>query len=65
MTETWDNRNKTHGPKPFTTQRGEGRQNLFWKSDCSSEQTNGIRGYLRDAVRTQMEISKWLLELET
>ena len=63
MTDIWDNGKKAHGPKPFATQEGEGCQNLYWKNDCSSEQTNGARGYSRNGVRTQMEISQWLTRL--
>jgi hypothetical protein len=57
MTETWDNGKKTHGPKPFETQQGEGGRNLYWKIDYNLEQTSAGRGYSRDAVRTWRKIS--------
>jgi hypothetical protein len=36
----------------------------YEKSDCSSEQTNGVRGYLRNTVRTEMEINQMVYSLE-
>jgi hypothetical protein len=57
---------KAHGLKPFATHQEGERENLYWKSDCSLEQINDVRGYLRNfrnTVRTQMEINKWLIRI--
>jgi len=56
-TGTQDNGKKTHGPKPFEIQLGEGCRNLYRKSDCSLVQTNGGRDCSKDVGRTWRKIS--------